>query len=157
MEIVAASNAHAAAIETLNSNECFSRVTGYRSRGKVTGSRWILLLLLCAIPCAAPAKNKDSRITKLTDVNFGTRWLKANAEKFGSRADWVGMVAGSSGGHQGLLSALRPNDPRYADATAPELKNADASVAYFVALWPISDPLVPPKEALMTFAPAASA
>ncbi len=72
MEIVAASNAHAAAIETLNSNECFSRVTGYRSRGKVTGSRWILLLLLCAIPCAAPAKNRDSRITKLTDVNFGT-------------------------------------------------------------------------------------
>ncbi len=84
----------------------------------------------------------------VADVNFGTRWLKANAEKFGSRADWVGMVAGSSGGHQGLLSALRPNDPRYADATAPELKNADASVAYFVACWPISDPLARYRMAL---------
>lgn len=73
MEIVAASNAHAAAITTLESNECFSRVTGSRSRGRVTGSRWtLLLLLLCAIPCPALAKNKDSRITKLTDVNFGT-------------------------------------------------------------------------------------
>ena len=77
----------------------------------------------------------------VADVNFGTRWLKAHAEKFGSRVDWVGMVAGSSGGHQGLLSTLRPNDPRYADATAPELKNTDASVSYFVACWPISDPL----------------
>ena len=77
----------------------------------------------------------------VADVNFGTRWLKAHAKKFGSRVDWVGMVAGSSGGHQGLLSTLRPNDPRYADATAPELKNTDASVSYFVACWPISDPL----------------
>jgi len=77
----------------------------------------------------------------VADVNFGTRWLKAHAEKLGSRADWVGMVATSSGGHQALLSVLRPNDARYADAAAPELKNADASVAYFVACWPISDPL----------------
>ena len=84
----------------------------------------------------------------VADVNFGTRWLKAHAEKFGSRVDWVGMVAGSSGGHQGLLSTLRPNDPRYADATAPELKNADASVSYFVACWPISDPLARYRMAL---------
>jgi acetyl esterase len=77
----------------------------------------------------------------VADVNFGTRWLKAHAEQLGSRADRVGMVAGSSGGHQALLSALRSNDPRYADATSPELKNADASVSYIVACWPISDPL----------------
>src|SRR4051812_4221642 len=24
----------------------------------------------------------------VADVNYGTRWLKAHAEKFGSRADW---------------------------------------------------------------------
>jgi acetyl esterase/lipase len=77
----------------------------------------------------------------VADVNFGTRWLKANAAKFGSRPDWVGTVAGSSGGHQALLSALKPHDPRYAAATSPELKDVDASVAYFVACWPISDPL----------------
>jgi acetyl esterase/lipase len=77
----------------------------------------------------------------VSDVNFGTRWLKANATKFGTRADWVGMVAGSSGAHQGLLSALRPKDPRYAAATSPETANTDASVAYFVACWPIANPL----------------
>jgi acetyl esterase len=77
----------------------------------------------------------------VADVNFGTRWLKAHAEELGSRPDWVGMVATSSGGHQGLLSALRSNDPRYADAAVAELKHIDASVSYFVACWPISDPL----------------
>jgi acetyl esterase len=77
----------------------------------------------------------------VADVNFGTRWLKAHAEEFGSRADWVGIVASSSGGHQGLLSVLRPDDPLYADAAAAGLKQTDASVAYFVACWPISDPL----------------
>jgi acetyl esterase/lipase len=77
----------------------------------------------------------------VADVNFGTRWLKANAAEFGSQPDWVGTVAGSSGGHQALLSALKPHDPRYAAATSPELKDVDASVAYFVACWPISDPL----------------
>ena len=77
----------------------------------------------------------------VADVNYGTRWLKAHSEKFGSRADWVGMVAGSSGAHQALLSALRPSDPRYAAATSPETAKTDASVAFFVACWPISDPL----------------
>jgi acetyl esterase len=77
----------------------------------------------------------------VADVNYGTRWLKAHAEQYGSRADWVGMVASSSGGHQALLSALRPADPRYAAATSPETAKADASVAFFVACWPISDPL----------------
>ena len=52
----------------------------------------------------------------VADVNFGTRWLKANAAKFGSRPDWVGAVASSSGGHQALLSALKPHDSRYAAA-----------------------------------------
>ena len=77
----------------------------------------------------------------IADINFGTRWLKANAAKFGSRADWVGMVAGSSGAHQGLLSALRPTDARYAAASSPAVKDVDATVAYFVACWPIADPL----------------
>lgn len=77
----------------------------------------------------------------VADVNFGTRWLKAHATEFGSRPDWVGTVAGSSGGHQALLSALRPNDPRFAAETSPEVKDFDASVSYFVACWPISDPL----------------
>ena len=77
----------------------------------------------------------------VVDVNYGTRWFKAHAEKFGSRADWIGAVASSSGAHQALLSALRPDDPRYASASSPKLNVVDASVAYIVACWPISDPL----------------
>ena len=77
----------------------------------------------------------------VADVNFGTRWLNAHAGQFGSQPDRVGTVASSSGGHQALLSALKPGDPRYSAATAPELKGIDGSVAYFVACWPISDPL----------------
>ena len=75
------------------------------------------------------------------DVNFGVRWLKAHAADFASRPDWVGAVAGSSGAHQMLLSALRPRDPRYAAATAPAVAGIDADISYMVACWPIADPL----------------
>ena len=77
----------------------------------------------------------------VADVNFGVRWLKAHAAEFASRPDWVGAVAGSSGAHQMLLSALRPRDPRYAAATAPAVAGIDADISYMVACWPIADPL----------------
>jgi acetyl esterase/lipase len=53
----------------------------------------------------------------------------------------VGAVGSSSGAQQMLLSAMRPRDPRYAAATAPDLAEVDAEIAYAVACWPISDPL----------------
>jgi acetyl esterase/lipase len=77
----------------------------------------------------------------VADVNFGIRWLKAHAAQFDTRPDWVGAVGSSSGGQQMLLNALRPRDPRYAAATAPDLTGVDAEIAYAVACWPISDPL----------------
>jgi acetyl esterase len=77
----------------------------------------------------------------VADINFGIRWLKANAPRFGSRADWVGAVASSSGGHQMLLNALRPRDASYATTTTPEIAGVDAGVACVVACWPIADPL----------------
>jgi acetyl esterase len=77
----------------------------------------------------------------VADVNFGIRWLKAHAAQFDTRPDWVGAVGSSSGGQQMLLNAMRPRDPRYAAATAPELAEVDAEIAYAVACWPISDPL----------------
>ena len=76
----------------------------------------------------------------VTDVNFGIRWLKARAADLGSRAEWVGAIASSSGAQQMLLATMRPHDPRYAEA-APELARFDATVAYAVACWPIADPL----------------
>jgi acetyl esterase len=77
----------------------------------------------------------------VADVNFGIRWLKAHAAQFDTRPDWVGAVGSSSGGQQMLLSAMRPRDPRYAAATAPDLAEVHAEIAYAVACWPISDPL----------------
>ena len=68
------------------------------------------------------------------DVSTGIRFLKAHAEEYGSRADLVGGLGTSSGGHLLLLAALRPNHPRY----TPE---GDASLAFAVACWPVADPL----------------
>ena len=68
------------------------------------------------------------------DVSTGIRFLKAHAEEYGSRADLVGGLGTSSGGHLLLLAALRPNDPRYTPA-------GDASLAFAIACWPVADPL----------------
>jgi acetyl esterase len=75
------------------------------------------------------------------DANVATRWLKAHAAEFGSRRDLVGGLGTSSGGHQLLLSALKPTDPRYAALPLSEAPSEDASLPYLVLCWPISDPL----------------
>src|ERR1700712_3454992 len=76
----------------------------------------------------------------VADVNFGIRWLKANATKFGSRADLVGGLGTSSGGHLLLLSALRPKHPDYAKLPLAE-PGTDASLRFAIACWPVADPL----------------
>jgi acetyl esterase len=74
------------------------------------------------------------------DVNLGIRFLKANAAKFASRADLVGGLGTSSGGHLLLLSALRPDDARYAGLPLPGA-DVDASLSFAIACWPVVDPL----------------
>jgi acetyl esterase/lipase len=74
----------------------------------------------------------------VADVNFGIRFLKANATRFGTRSDLIGGLGTSSGGHLLLLNALRPRDPRYA---AIPLAEADAGLAFAVVCWPVADPL----------------
>jgi acetyl esterase/lipase len=74
----------------------------------------------------------------VADVNYGIRFLKANAARFATRADLVGGLGTSSGGHLLLLNVLRPRDPRYA---ALPLPGADASLAYALLCWPVADPL----------------
>jgi acetyl esterase len=76
----------------------------------------------------------------VADVNFGIRWLKANAEKFGSRSDLVGGLGTSSGGHLLLLSALRPYDPRYTTLALAD-SSVDATLRFAIACWPVADPL----------------
>ena len=48
----------------------------------------------------------------LADIHYGIRWLKARAASLGGRADRVGLLGVSSGGHQGMLLAMRPDEPR---------------------------------------------
>lgn len=73
----------------------------------------------------------------VADVNYGIRYLKANAQRFATRPELVGGLGTSSGGHLLLLNALRPRDPRYASYPLP---GADASLAFAVVCWPVADP-----------------
>src|ERR1700743_1085112 len=56
----------------------------------------------------------DAYPTSLADINYAIRWVTANASELNTRADLVGIAGQSSGGHLVMLSAMRPNDPRYA-------------------------------------------
>ncbi len=77
----------------------------------------------------------------LQDINYGIRWLKAHAREFGSRPERVGLYGTSSGGHQALLAAIRPDDPRYAALPLPEAPQVDATVAFVVSGWGVLFPL----------------
>ncbi len=77
--------------------------------------------------------------TALADVNFATRWLKSNADRFETRASMIGVMGSSSGGHLTLLSAMRPDDPRYLSLHRPGVTE-DASVSFAVSLWPVICP-----------------
>jgi acetyl esterase len=78
----------------------------------------------------------------LADVHYGIRWLKARAAELGARPEQVGLLGNSSGGHQAMLLAMRPHDPRYAalplDAAGTPV---DATVRCAVLCWPVIDPL----------------
>jgi acetyl esterase/lipase len=78
----------------------------------------------------------------LADINLGIRWLKANAARFKTRADLIGISGNSSGGHLAMLTAMRPFDPRYTihqlRAGAPEV---DATVRCVVVFWPVINPI----------------
>jgi acetyl esterase len=78
----------------------------------------------------------------LADINLGMRWLKARARLYGSRPDWVGSFGTSSGGHQVLLAAMRPDDPRYAALPLPEAPEIDARQGWVISGWGVLDPLL---------------
>src|SRR5213075_1022436 len=75
----------------------------------------------------------------LAYINLGIRWLKARARTYGSRPDWVGVFGTSSGGHQALLAAMRPDNPDYAALPLPEAPQIDARVAFVVSGWGVLD------------------
>ena len=78
----------------------------------------------------------------MADINYATRWFKTRAAELGSRPDMVGILGISSGAHQGMLSAMRPEDPRYAAIPLPAgTPKVDARVRCVVLCWPVIDPL----------------
>lgn len=77
----------------------------------------------------------------LQDINYGIRWLKAHAAEFGSSAGQVGAYGTSSGGHQILLAAIRPDDPRYRALPLAEAPEMDARLAFVVSGWGVLFPL----------------
>jgi acetyl esterase/lipase len=78
----------------------------------------------------------------LADINLAIRWLKAHAGDYRSRADWVGAFGTSSGGHQALLAALRPEDERYASLWLPDAPAIEARLAFVISGWGVLDPLL---------------
>jgi acetyl esterase len=76
----------------------------------------------------------------ICDVNLAVRWLKAHAPEFNGTTG-VGAFGNSSGGHQVVLSALRPRHPAYSALPLPEHPELDARLDYVIAGWPVIDPL----------------
>jgi acetyl esterase len=73
----------------------------------------------------------------LQDINYAIRWFKSRAAQFNIDPKRVAILGVSSGGHQAMLTAMRPND--YADIAGPA--GVDASVQCAVMCWPVIDPL----------------
>ncbi len=77
----------------------------------------------------------------LADVNYAIRWCKAHAAEWNGRADRVGVLGVSSGGHQAMLAAMRPADMRYAALPLAGKSAVDGKVHCAVMCWPVIDPL----------------
>ena len=76
------------------------------------------------------------------DINYGIRWLKANAARFKIRPDRVGISGNSSGGQLVMLGAMKPHDARFAAIPLPAgSPQVDATVGCVVTLWPVINPL----------------
>ena len=76
----------------------------------------------------------------ICDVNLGVRWLKAHATEF-KGTDAVGAFGNSSGGHQVVLSGLRPGYESYTSLQLPKHPEIKANLSYIIAAWPVIDPL----------------
>src|SRR3954467_4144374 len=71
------------------------------------------------------------------DANYGVRWLKSKAAEWNGDASKLGVLGSSSGGHIGLLLAMRPRDPRYNTIALPEAPKVDATFAYLATRAPV--------------------
>jgi acetyl esterase/lipase len=84
-----------------------------------------------------PAKRYPEAVA---DINLGIRWLKSRADAFHIRNGSVGGFGTSSGGHQILLAAMRPDDPRYAALPLPGFPEIDARLDFVISGWGVLEP-----------------
>ena len=75
----------------------------------------------------------------LQDINYAIRWAKSKAKDLKIDPARVAVLGVSSGGHQAMLTAMRPRDARY--SSLPLAGAFDASVQAVVLCWPVIDPL----------------
>jgi acetyl esterase len=85
--------------------------------------------------------NTDPYPASVQDINYAVRWAKHNARDLKTRPDLVGLSGQSSGGHLGMLVAMRPQDKRYAAIPLPGGGAQDASVRCVIMSWPVINPL----------------
>jgi len=76
----------------------------------------------------------------IQDAHYGVRWAKAKASDWNADGSTLGIYASSTGGHIGILLAMRPGDARYSLIPADGFADRDARVAYVAARSPITDP-----------------
>jgi acetyl esterase len=74
------------------------------------------------------------------DINYGIRWLKANALQFNALPETVGCMGSSSGGHLTLLAGMRPADPRYTRLPLSAAPALDAVLAFAISCSGVLDP-----------------
>ncbi len=75
----------------------------------------------------------------LMDINYGIRWVKAQASRLNTRPDSVFTFGISSGGHQAMLLGMRPRDARYASIAMQD--STDATVRGVIMGAPVIDPI----------------
>ena len=96
----------------------------------------------------------DGYPSSLIDINYAVRWLKANAGRFDIDANRVGLAGQSSGGHLAMLSAMRPDDPRYMSIRLEGVTTVNATVRCVAMLWPVINSLSRYRHALRATASA---
>jgi acetyl esterase len=77
----------------------------------------------------------------MANINYGIGWAKSHAAAMGGSPTRVGVMGSGSAGHQAMLGAMRPHDPRYASIPLnTEGSQPDPRVNCVVMLWPVIDP-----------------
>lgn len=102
------------------------------NRAIASSGVWVVAIDLTLGPEAAyPAS--------VQDTNYGVRWLKSKAALWGGAPTTLGIYGSSSGGHVGLLLAMRQTDPRYNAIPLKGAPHINATVAYVATRSPISN------------------